>query len=176
MHGPIQPQDVLVERRAVDGWIELDLGDAGAEVDDLLDPIRADLRDGPPHSELLLDVPEKPLVPRDHDLRGPRLGLDPEEPELDRQRGRILHRLRDIGVHSLHEGPDDLRPTVVVMTHLIVHVAAELEQPCPDVPLSQPSVVPELAEEPRKLSVHPGVLGLGSHGPGTIARTACDTI
>jgi hypothetical protein len=74
-------------------------------------------------------------VAGDHDLRRPTAGLEAQKAELDRQERRVPLRLGDVRVHAAYECTDDGLAARVIERKLLVHVAAELVQPCADVPL-----------------------------------------
>ncbi len=71
----------------------------------------------------------------DDHFRCPVLRLDAQKAELKRQEIRVLLHEVDIGVDSIDEGGDDLFALGMIVIHLLFHVHAGLEKPCPDVPV-----------------------------------------
>ena len=115
--------------------VEGDVGIAGVEVGDPLD--RFDARGGhrAPVVQLCADVAQQSLVARDHDFGRPSLGTDAEQLELDGEQRGVGLGLGDVGVHAVHVRGDDQRAAIVVVVHLLGHVAAEAEEAEADVAL-----------------------------------------
>ena len=101
-------------------------------------PGRAQEADEPGDLHLLGRVAIEPVVPRDHDLGGPPPGPDPQDAELDRQPGRLALGPLDVGVDPPDERPDDRGAAGMVMVQLPGHLAAERQQPGPDVAGQRP--------------------------------------
>jgi len=104
------------------------------EIDDLLELFGWHDLKGLGEGDLVAHVPEKAVMAGDDDLRSPSLRLDPEELELEGQKGGIPADAVDIGVDALDKGGNDLSASRVVKAQLLAEVASVFEQARPDVP------------------------------------------
>ena len=120
---------------AVDRRIERDVRLARVEIRHPLHGLVAESRDRPPVVQFAADVPEQALMARDHDLGGPPLRPNTEQFELDGKQRGVGLGLRDVRVHPVHVRGNDHRAAVVVVVHLLRHVAPVLEEAEADVAL-----------------------------------------
>ena len=116
MEGGVVLEYRRAEQPAVDRCVEREIRIAGMEVGDTLDRGGSRDRDGPPVAQLVLSVPNKGLVARNHDGRSPPLRARAEQPELEREQRGIALCNGDVSVDSVYKSLHDRRPAGVIVT------------------------------------------------------------
>ena len=131
----VQIEDRRVQQREIDRPIRRDVRIAPLKVLQLLHLLGAEHADGLRDVQLLADVGEQRVVPRDDDIGRPRRRPDPEHGEFDRQPGRIRQGPGDVRVHAADIRSDDRFAARVIPVQLRLEIAAEHVQPRADVAL-----------------------------------------